>query len=117
MLVRKIVDGPQIKDGSIRSTIAMNKKIKSSRSISKRKRGSSRKRRVPFELTGPKATTISSDLTESTGIFLEAIRGEGFGPHPGLAEIRIKVFVYNPIAKREVRLPGKQLDLLIGTIG
>jgi hypothetical protein len=50
-------------------------------------------------------------------MFLEAIRGEAFGPHPGLAEIRLKVFVYNPIARKEVRLPGKQIDLLIGTIG
>lgn len=34
-----------------------------------------------------------------------------------MAETRLKLYVYNPIAKKEVRLPGKQIDLLIGTIG
>ena len=34
-----------------------------------------------------------------------------------MAETRLKVYVYNPITKREIRLPGKQIDLLIGTIG
>jgi hypothetical protein len=34
-----------------------------------------------------------------------------------MAEVRIKAFVYNPIAKKEVRLPGKQIDLLVATVG
>ena len=57
------------------------------------------------------------DRSLSKGVFLEAVRGEAFGRHPGMAEVRLKLFVYNAIAKKEVRLPDKQIDLLIGTIG
>ena len=64
-----------------------------------------------------KETSSSQLITLSKGLFLEAIRGEAFGPHPGQADVRLKVFVYNPIARREIRLPDKQIDLLIGTIG
>lgn len=74
-----------------------------------------KKARLPFTITN--SSTSSSELTESKGVFQEAVRGNAFGPHPGLAEVRLKAFVYNPIAKREVRLPGKQIDLLVPLVG
>jgi hypothetical protein len=59
----------------------------------------------------------SEDRTRVNGYFIEALRGEAFGPHPGLADVRLKLYLYNSIAKREIRLPGKQIDLLIGSPG
>lgn len=56
-------------------------------------------------------------MSRSKAYFLEALRGEAFGPHPGLADVRIKFYVYNAIGRREVRLPDKQIDLLVGSIG
>lgn len=57
------------------------------------------------------------EKSRSKGIFLEALRGEAFGPHPGQAEVRLKLFVYSALARKEIRLPDKQIDLLVGTIG
>lgn len=59
----------------------------------------------------------SRNQTRLNGYFIEALRGEAFGPHPGLADVRLKLHLYNPIAKREIRLPDKQIDLLIGSPG
>src|SRR5690348_1876417 len=90
------------------------KKKATSPSTSKRRKNKSQD--LFNAISGPTSAT-SLDTTCSKGMFLEALRGEAFGPHPGLAETRIKLYVYNPIGKREVRLPGKQIDLLVGTIG
>lgn len=59
----------------------------------------------------------TANQTRLNGYFIEALRGEAFGPHPGLAEVRVKLYLVNAIAKREIRLPDKQIDLLIGTPG
>ena len=50
------------------------------------------------------------------GIFEEALKGERFSDHPGQADLRIRVFVYQPTRNQEARLPGKQIDLLVSSI-
>lgn len=84
----------------------------SSRSGPKSQRKSNRVR-----TSGPNSGQRSTNQTRLNGYFIEALRGEAFGPHPGLADVRLKLYLYNSIAKREIRLPDKQIDLLIGSPG
>lgn len=93
-----VVDGPPMENGGRRSI--MKKKAK-----------------MPAALSLTTPSSAGMDSTRSEGIFQQAIKGEAFGPHPGLADVRIKLYVYNPIAKQEVKLPNKQIDLLISSIG
>src|SRR6266545_2570109 len=83
---------------------------------SNKKKNGQKKSKRPF-ISLANLSPDALGLTLSKGRFLEAVRGEAFGDHPGLAEVRLRLFVYNPIARREVLLSNKRLDLLIGTIG
>lgn len=56
------------------------------------------------------------DIVRARGIFKAALRGEIFGPHPGYADLKIKLFVYNPLTKRDEKLPGKEITLLVSSI-
>jgi len=55
------------------------------------------------------------DSIRAKGIFNEAKRGEMFRDHPGYVDVRIRVSVYNPITKREERLPGKEIAILVSS--
>jgi hypothetical protein len=54
------------------------------------------------------------DRNRSIELFNEALRGERFGDHPGFVTAWIRVFVYNPISQRQERLPGLDIELLVG---
>lgn len=38
-----------------------------------------------------------------------------FGEHPGYVDVRIRISVYNPITKREERLPDVGFDIEVST--
>lgn len=52
----------------------------------------------------------------SRGIFSEALRAERFGPHPGFVSVKLRLSLYNAMNKKEERLPGKVLELLVSSI-
>lgn len=54
--------------------------------------------------------------TRALGIFETAKRAEIFGDHPGYVDLKIRLFVYNPVTQSQVALPGKQLEILVGSI-
>jgi hypothetical protein len=39
-----------------------------------------------------------------------------FGDHPGYVDLTIRVSVYNPLSRREEKLPGKELSLLVSSV-
>jgi hypothetical protein len=52
----------------------------------------------------------------SKGIFEEAKRAEQFGPHPGFVSVKLRLTVYNAMNQREMKLPGKGIELLVSSI-
>jgi hypothetical protein len=65
---------------------------------------------------GPQAQARIDARTRSQAIFDQALRGETFGPHPGYVGLWIRPIVYNALNQRMQLLPGKDIELLVGSV-
>lgn len=60
---------------------------------------------------------ILMDRTRSKGIFNTALKGMRFDPkNPGMVDVELRVYVYNPITKVKEILPGKTIELSAASI-
>lgn len=60
---------------------------------------------------------ILMDRTRSKGIFNTALKGSRFDPkNPGMVDVQLRVYVYNPITKVKEILPGKTIELAAASI-
>lgn len=60
---------------------------------------------------------ILMDRTRSKGIFNAALRGMRFDPkNPGMVDVQLRVYIYNPITKVKEILPGKIIELSAASI-
>lgn len=60
---------------------------------------------------------ILMDRTRSKGIFNTALKACRFDPkNPGMVDVYLRVYVYNPITKIKEILPGKTIELSAASI-
>jgi hypothetical protein len=60
---------------------------------------------------------ILMDRTRSKGIFNTALKASRFDPkNPGMVDVYLRVYIYNPITKAREILPGKTIELSAASI-